>query len=80
MIVGRIIMNGIGDRAMPVGLDYFEARYMSSAQGRFASPDPGPWLLSNPQSYNAYTYALNNPLRYIDEDGLYGAAVRTRAA
>jgi RHS repeat-associated protein len=53
------------------GLDYFGARYFSGAQGRFASPDPHnegakPW---EPQSWNAYSYAINNPLKYIDPDG-----------
>ncbi len=28
------------ERDTETGLDYFEARYMSSAQGRFTSPDP----------------------------------------
>jgi RHS repeat-associated protein len=55
------------------GLDYFLARYYSSAQGRFTGPDPT--LLSvnghNPQSWNRYTYVLNNPLIYIDPLGLW---------
>ena len=46
---------------------------MSSAQGRFTSPDPllssgRPW---EPQSWNRYSYALNNPLRFVDPTGLY---------
>ncbi|MEQ1907103.1 MAG: RHS repeat-associated core domain-containing protein, partial [Pirellulaceae bacterium] len=57
------------ERDAETGLDFFEARYMSSAQGRFTSPDPGAWYLNNPQSYNGYSYALNNPLRYNDIDG-----------
>ena len=59
------------ERDAETGLDYFGARYMSSAQGRFTSPDPGmagsdPW---KPQSWNAYSYTLNNPLRFTDPDG-----------
>jgi RHS repeat-associated protein len=57
------------ERDAETGLDYFGARYSSAAQGRFMSPDPGPWVFLNPQSYNAYTYALNNPLIYTDDDG-----------
>jgi RHS repeat-associated protein len=61
------------ERDVETGLDYFEARYYSSAQGRFTSVDPENYQarqdLSNPQSWNAYSYVNNNPLRYIDPDG-----------
>ena len=60
------------ERDNETGLDYFLARYYSSVQGRFTSPDPT--LLSvngfNPQTWNRYTYVLNNPLAFIDPDGL----------
>lgn len=53
-------------------MDYFGARYFSSAQGRFTSVDR--LLLSarpeTPQSWNRYAYTVNNPLRYIDPTGL----------
>jgi len=54
------------------GLDYFEARYYSSSFGRFASIDP---LMASgnavdPQTWNRYIYVSNNPLRYIDDNGL----------
>ena len=51
------------------GLDYFGARYFSGAQGRFTTPDTAPPDLNNPQSWNRYSYALNNPLRMVDRDG-----------
>jgi RHS repeat-associated protein len=59
--------------ARETGLDFFGARYMSSAQGRFTSPDP---LLNagrpdNPQTWNKYSYTPNNPLKYTDPTGLY---------
>jgi len=38
--------------------------------GRFTSPDPGPFVLYEPQSFNLYEYALNSPMRYGDDDGL----------
>jgi RHS repeat-associated protein len=59
------------ERDSETGLDYFGARYNSSAQGRFTSPDPSMMsvVLRNPQSWNRYSYTLNNPLRYIDPNG-----------
>jgi RHS repeat-associated protein len=61
------------ERDAETGLDYFGARYFSGAMGRFTSPDPGSAgaVPSNPQSWNAYSYALNNPLRLIDPTGMY---------
>jgi RHS repeat-associated protein len=60
------------ERDSESGLDYFLARYYSSAQGRFTSPDPKPRSAHrvNPQSWSRYTYTLNNPLKYIDPDGM----------
>jgi RHS repeat-associated protein len=59
-----------------VGLDYFGARYFSSAQGRFTSPDwsekpqPIPYAdLKDPQTLNLYAYVRNNPLSRRDFDG-----------
>jgi RHS repeat-associated protein len=61
------------ERDAESGLDDFGARYYASTMGRFMSPDP---LLSsgrpeNPQTWNRYTYGLNNPLSIIDPTGLY---------
>jgi RHS repeat-associated protein len=55
------------------GLDDFGARYYSSAMGRFMLPDPllASATLENPQSWNRYSYALNNPLRFTDAEGLF---------
>jgi RHS repeat-associated protein len=57
--------------APTAGLDYFGARYFSSAQGRFTSPDV-PLLdqdPSDPQSWNLYSYVRNNPLIFTDLTG-----------
>ncbi len=51
------------------GLYYYGARYYDPELGRFIQPDTIIPDLGNPQSYNRYTYALNNPLRYIDPSG-----------
>ena len=59
------------ERDAETGLDYFGARYLSSAQGRFTSPDPGGEgsRVEDPQSWNAYAHVRNNPLRLLDPDG-----------
>jgi len=52
-----------------LGFYNYEARLYDPVLGRFISPDsmvPDP---NNPQSLNRYSYALNNPLRYIDPSG-----------
>jgi len=46
------------ERDIETGLDYFEARYYSSSQGRFTSPDE-PLVgqdASDPQTWNLYSY------------------------
>jgi RHS repeat-associated protein len=54
-------------------LYYFLARYYSSIQGRFTSPDEpllDQWE-TDPQSWNLYSYVRNNPLKYIDPFGMW---------
>ncbi|MBD8348453.1 RHS repeat-associated core domain-containing protein [Dysgonomonas sp. HGC4] len=51
------------------GLINMNARLYDPVLGRFLSPDPyvqAPWLT---QSFNRYSYAFNNPLRYTDPNG-----------
>jgi hypothetical protein len=43
--------------------------YYDPGLGRFIQPDTIIPDLSNPQSYNRYSYVLNNPLRYTDPTG-----------
>jgi RHS repeat-associated protein len=52
-------------------LDNFRARYYSSPLGRFMSVDPNNAgeVDEDPQTWNAYSYVRNNPLRYVDPDG-----------
>ncbi len=59
------------ERDAETGLDYFGARYYASQTGRFTTVDPGHVNgdIFDPQSWNAYAYARNNPLRYTDPDG-----------
>jgi RHS repeat-associated protein len=53
--------------------DYFGARYYSSNTGRFMTPDPGNisaiFHMDDPQSWNGYAYAHNNPLTNTDPTG-----------
>lgn len=60
------------ERDGETGLDFMQARYYSSTQGRFTSPDPfmGSAYLIDPQSLNRYTYCLNDPLNLVDATGL----------
>ena len=64
------------ERDTESGNDYFEARYYSSAMGRFMSPDwsakeePVPYAkLGDPQTLNLYSYVENGPLNRVDADG-----------
>ena len=50
-------------------LDYLHARYYSPAMGRFLSVDPAGWDLRRPQSWNRYSYVLNNPVNLTDPTG-----------
>ena len=45
------------------------ARYYSGATGRFLSPDPLRGSTDRPQSWNRYSYGINNPLTQIDPTG-----------
>jgi RHS repeat-associated protein len=83
----RLRQNSIGSRSSgkerdaETGLDFFEARYFSSPEGRFMSPDPFNIIfeakdendfasfIAQPQNWNKYVYTLNNPLRYVDPTG-----------
>jgi RHS repeat-associated protein len=54
-----------------VSLDYMHARYYAPFSGRFLSVDPKSRRapLAQPQLYNRYSYAMNNPLNFVDLDG-----------
>ncbi|MDZ7640064.1 MAG: RHS repeat-associated core domain-containing protein [Bryobacterales bacterium] len=59
------------ERDTETGLDYFGARYLSGAMGRFTGPDE-PLVdqhTEDAQSWNLYGYVRNNPLKYHDADG-----------
>ena len=60
------------ERDAETGLDYAQARYYASTQGRFTSIDPlaASARIRNPQTWNRYSYVLNNPPKFVDPDGL----------
>jgi RHS repeat-associated protein len=68
---GRRSRSTSKERDAETGLDFFGARYFSSAQGRFTSPDQpfNDQAQGDPQSWNLYSYVRNNPLRFTDPTG-----------
>jgi RHS repeat-associated protein len=52
-------------------LDYAKARMFGSGVGRFTTPDNfvNDTHVSDPQSWNLYSYARNNPLKFVDKSG-----------
>jgi len=60
------------ERDAETGYDYFGARYDASSMGRFMVPDPlmASAKVWDPQTWNRYAYALNNPLKYVDPTGM----------
>lgn len=53
------------------GLYYYGARYYHPVIGRFISADTKIQDFTQPQALNTYSYALNNPFRYVDPTGHY---------
>jgi RHS repeat-associated protein len=53
-------------------LDFAEARYYNNQHGRFTAVDPllASGQSSNPQSFNRYSYTMNQPLVKTDKTGL----------
>lgn len=49
---------------------YFHARMLSAIHGRFSSTDPVEAGMFEPQRWNRYAYALNNPEAFGDWSGL----------
>ncbi len=52
------------------GLQYFGARYYDPAVGRFMGVDPVGFQEDSLHSFNRYAYGNNNPVRYLDPDGM----------
>ena len=50
-------------------LVYMQQRYYEPSLGRFLSIDPMETAPADPRTINRYTYAANNPYRFVDPDG-----------
>lgn len=55
-----------------LSLTYMQQRYYDPVIGRFYSNDPVGFVESHPSSFGRYTYANNNPYKYVDPDGRWG--------
>ena len=60
------------ERDKATGLDHTWFRKNENKAGRWTSPDPynGSMSLSNPQSFNRYSYVENEPTNFVDPSGL----------
>jgi RHS repeat-associated protein len=54
------------------GLEFAQARYYNAGHGRFTSVDPltASATIRNPQTFNRYSYVINNPYKFVDPLGL----------
>jgi RHS repeat-associated protein len=61
-----------GHETIPnVGLVNMNGRVYDPVLARFLSADPNVQFADNAQSYNRYSYVLNNPLKYADPTGFF---------
>ena len=66
-----------GHEHLPMfGLINMNARLYDPVLGRFLSPDPYVQMPDFSQNFNRYSYCLNNPLVYVDEDGEFVEVLR----
>lgn len=59
-----------GHEHLPMfGLINMNARLYDPVLGRFLSPDPYVQMMDYTQAFNRYSYCMNSPLCYVDENG-----------
>jgi RHS repeat-associated protein len=62
------------DRSSTTGIDYAINRHYDPQQGRFTQVDPigvNAANLTDPQSFNLYSYCGNDPINHVDPSGLF---------
>ena len=59
------------ERDDTTGLDHTWWRKYENTSGRWTSPDPLGGSMSNPQSFNRYSYVQNDPVNNTDPTGLF---------
>ena len=82
-IVGNSSPSGTTDRGFTghehvdeVGLIHMNGRVYDATLGRFISADPNIQAAYNSQSFNRYSYVLNNPLSYTDPSGFFFSGLK----
>ncbi|MGH9949211.1 MAG: RHS repeat domain-containing protein, partial [Pyrinomonadaceae bacterium] len=68
---------GLTERDEATGLDHTWFRKNEASAGRWTSPDPykGSMDLGDPQSFNRYSYVVNQPTNFVDPSGLFCVTV-----
>lgn len=61
----RFNFGGVGD-----DVEYLHARHKSPVVGRFLGVDQVQGRTEAPQSLNRFSYAMGNPIRFVDPDGM----------
>lgn len=70
-----------GHEHLPMfGLINMNARLYDPVLGRFLSPDPYVQMLDYTQAFNRYSYCMNSPLCYVDENGEFFLSILVGAA
>jgi RHS repeat-associated protein len=69
-----------GTASVADDLDYMHARFYNPQVGRFLTNDPiNSANPGQPQSWNRYSYALNNPVKFVDPDGMAAIEANVRS-
>jgi RHS repeat-associated protein len=63
------------ERTVEIGLDYLRARWMTSNTGTFVTRDRWPGTCASPQTINAYSYVVGDPVHQVDPSGYSGEMV-----